>query len=370
MSPHRIWERYMQCYDYLNGADFYRQGIADLVQAIGPQSGMKILDAGAGTGNLTLAMKQKGAHVVALDFAVSALNRCLEKDPTAHIVRASLEEPLPLESETFDAVCCASVLFALEKEGCRLAVREFLRLLKPGGSLVVTVAAPEKKSATLLKAHLQVVSKTSGRLRAAFRVLRDLPAMAKVLYYNRLLQRQPDWQGYHRFEVEELRELLEESGFERVEIGRTCGNAFFLATGRKPAAAAPCEAIRSRVFAFMDDLQAMDPRRLRRWFGENSQIWIPPAGPVEGSRRILALFRAMFRKYAELKWDVTQIFPVSRSTVVFETTTRGTRRDTGPYQNRALTIMEFGEGEEIVRLSDFFKDTVVLQDMPSAIAAD
>ena len=119
-----------------------------------------------------------------------------------------------------------------------------------------------------------------------------------------------------------------------------------------------------RVRDFMRDIEARDWRRLRHWFTDKSWVWLPPAGPVVGVGRILALFRSIFRRYAELEWEVSRFYPVSSSTIIYETVSwgslKGSDGDT-PYRNSIITVLEFDLQGKIERLSDYFKDTTAFQ---------
>ena len=57
---------------------------------------------------------------------------------------------------------------------------------------------------------------------------------------------------------------------------------------------------RERCIAFMQDLESCDLERLKPWFVEESVLWVPPTAPIEGQRRILAMFRIIFRMYSKL----------------------------------------------------------------------
>ena len=242
--PHLdLWDGYMRAYDFLTEVEGYNRSLQDIMAATGPRRGMRVLDAGSGTGNLSLALKAQGCEVVSCDFSANALAAHRAKDPEACLVQASLEEALPFTDGQFDAVCCASVLFALTRQGCRCAVREFHRVLRPGGRLVLTERAPDQRNHHLIGLHFRGLARRLGVLRGALRGLMDLPSMAKVLYYNRRLRSLPDWQGYHSFTEEELRELLGSAGFENAQTCRTYGGLFFLVKAHKPGAAKPKEAV-------------------------------------------------------------------------------------------------------------------------------
>lgn len=245
MSHFEIWEAYMRNYDFLTHVDSYTRNIQDVAAAVafprllregaegGVGSAMRILDAGSGTGNLSIALKEKGAQVVSCDFSPSALKKHLAKDQQANTLQASLEEPLPLADKEFDAVCCASVLFTLTERGCRLALREFSRVLKPGGQLVVTVPAPNQRNGNLIGLHFGGLMKKRGVLSGIARGLSHLPALARILYYNRKLGKLPDWQGFHRFSEAELRRCIAAAGFADLAVERTYGNRFLLVTAIK-----------------------------------------------------------------------------------------------------------------------------------------
>lgn len=234
MTSYEIWNQYMKCYDFLANVGSYVRNLEDIVVACGPHRDRRILDAGSGTGNLSIALHRKGARVKSFDFSPEAISVHLQKDPSADVCQGSLEEPLPFPAESFDVVCCASVLFALSREGCQLALKEFRRVLAPGGQLVVTVAGPSKRNSVLLYKHLATSIRAYGWIGGLKQIARTMPSLVRVLYYNRKLQELPDWQGYHRFTPNELRAYIVTAGFEEPRIQTTYGNSFLLAHARVP----------------------------------------------------------------------------------------------------------------------------------------
>jgi SAM-dependent methyltransferase len=92
---------------------------------------LRVLDAGAGEGALSDALRRRGYRVIATD-----------RDPTGFrphaipFVRADLNAPFPFATGSFDAVVSAEVLEHLENP--HHLAREFARILRPGGTLVVT----------------------------------------------------------------------------------------------------------------------------------------------------------------------------------------------------------------------------------------
>lgn len=131
-----------------------------------------------------------------------------------------------------------------------------------------------------------------------------------------------------------------------------------------PQSSADCEVSiedrdsnRQRVVAFVRDLQSKDLERLGRWFTESSRVWIPPSKPVVGRKRILALFRAIFRMYSDLNWEIERVYCIDGSTAIFALKSWGVFRTEKTYQNAILTLIQFDRAGKIDYLSDYVKDT-------------
>jgi hypothetical protein len=112
---------------------------------------------------------------------------------------------------------------------------------------------------------------------------------------------------------------------------------------------------------FMCDLASRDVKNLEKWFHEKSVLWMPPSEPVEGQRRILTLFRLIFRMYTDLNWKVTEYNVVSPTRVIYLSDSWGTIGKGVPYKNHILTIVDFNADGQIDFLSDYFKDTAIFQ---------
>lgn len=233
MSQLALWNDYMKSYDLLTEIGAYRQSQADILERARPGFGIRVLDAGSGTGNLSIAMKQAGALVVSCDFSSSAIAIHRKKDPLAETHELSLEETLPFQNQTFDRVCCASVLFALSREGCGNALCEFQRVLRSGGRLVITVPSRAASVRHLLKLYLRSCVQRYGVFRGVGHGLHCIPALWKIAGCNARLMRMPDWEGVHFFEAAELKTLLQAAGFTGVITETTYGGGFLIATAEK-----------------------------------------------------------------------------------------------------------------------------------------
>ena len=103
----------------------------------------RVLDAGCGTGfNLGWLRRQYGANVTGIDIYPDGL-RFSQSRGESNLVRGDVSE-LPFRPESFDLVTSFDVLSHVAgEEARRRALTEFLRVLRPGGGLLIRVAAHE-----------------------------------------------------------------------------------------------------------------------------------------------------------------------------------------------------------------------------------
>ena len=112
-----------------------------------------------------------------------------------------------------------------------------------------------------------------------------------------------------------------------------------------------------KVTSFMEDLNSLDISNLQKWFNEESKIWIPPAKEITGASRILALFRAIFRRYEKIEWTASEIFNLGNNRFFYETISVGNMKGGVAYTNNICTVISFTESGKIKYLSDYFKNT-------------
>lgn len=92
----------------------------------------KVLDVPAGEGALALRLKNLGFEVACCDLYTEIF-----KLADAEILRGNLDAQLPFENKSFDTVVCVEGLEHIENPAN--AMREFARLLKNNGTLIVSV---------------------------------------------------------------------------------------------------------------------------------------------------------------------------------------------------------------------------------------
>jgi ubiquinone/menaquinone biosynthesis C-methylase UbiE len=116
------------------------------------RAGMRVLDAGCGNGrHLCESFRTSGVEVVGVDLNREDLSKAGEmlslmagEEKRRWIVAQADVTGLPFADGSFDVVICSEVLEHIEDN--RAAVAELVRVLMPGGNLVVTVPSfwPER----------------------------------------------------------------------------------------------------------------------------------------------------------------------------------------------------------------------------------
>jgi tellurite methyltransferase len=114
------------------------------------EPGMRILDAGCGSGRNLVYFLLEGFNVYGVDTSrdaiaqVRSLARTLAPHLPAENFRVESVERLPFEDEIFDAVLSSAVLhFARDETQWRAMLLEMWRVLKPGGIFFARLASSD-----------------------------------------------------------------------------------------------------------------------------------------------------------------------------------------------------------------------------------
>jgi 2-polyprenyl-3-methyl-5-hydroxy-6-metoxy-1,4-benzoquinol methylase len=161
-----------------------------------------LLDAPAGQGALA-------ARLIAAGFEVSCCDLYPEifRLPGVEIKQGDLNRDLPYDNESFDYVTCLEGLEHIENP--QQAIREFARLLRPDGHLIVSVPNIlniEERLKWLIygyTSHFKPITRAqAARLRAEYDNREEIAAHVNPIGYS------------------ELRYVLEKHGFEIVRVHR------------------------------------------------------------------------------------------------------------------------------------------------------
>ncbi|HLW95864.1 MAG TPA: class I SAM-dependent methyltransferase [Solirubrobacteraceae bacterium] len=113
-----------------------RRIIDELISGLKLGSGAQILDAGCGSGRNMIDLAELGT-VTGVEISDASVERARQRD-VGEVLQCSLTD-LPLPSDAFDVAVCLDVIEHVEDE--QGALGEMLRVVRPGGSLVITVPA-------------------------------------------------------------------------------------------------------------------------------------------------------------------------------------------------------------------------------------
>ena len=244
-----FWDLYSRVYDSVYRLMPYRKLLWDTYQALDLEPGMRVLDAGCGTGNFEHFVHQKNPPSVcidAIDFSAAMLAVASKKNADLGNVEFScgdLSGPLPYPDASFDRVLSINVLYALPDPDSTM--RELLRVLKPGGVIVVTSPAPEFAVAALVLDHFRRVKNIWGAWRRVVTVATSVgifavSGIAQWALNNFVINRREADGAYHSLDSEEFSDLLRRcipDGVGEFVVGRALADQNIFATAVKTMAA-------------------------------------------------------------------------------------------------------------------------------------
>ena len=105
-----------------------------VLKEVDPKPGQVVLDLAAGTGSSSIVFLKPGVRVIASDFSNGMLEVGRQRHPELEFVFADAMK-LPFENNSMDAVTISFGLRNVEKP--KIALQEMLRVLKPGGKVVI-----------------------------------------------------------------------------------------------------------------------------------------------------------------------------------------------------------------------------------------
>lgn len=139
-----MWNLYSCVYDFLpRYFRSYQRLLADVISSVEANvpKGGRVLDSGCGTGNFSVGLGLRGYEVVGMDISNAMLERARLKKKKAGLENVEFKEwdiekgLAPYPDANFDCVISVHALYTLREP--EAAVREYLRVLKPSGHLIM-----------------------------------------------------------------------------------------------------------------------------------------------------------------------------------------------------------------------------------------
>ncbi len=246
----QFWDAYSKYYDCVYRLMPYRKLLWDAYDSLQLEAGMRVLDAGCGTGNFEHFIATKDMPPVcvdAVDFSPEMLRRARAKCASLDFVsfsQADLNGKLPFDDDTFDRVVSINVLYALRDWDTTVA--ELIRVLKPEGRMVLTSSLPDFRVGPLLSDHVRRIGNIWGTRRRASAVWDTCKAVAttglgSAVMNVFVIDRRESKGEYYSPDEASLTEFLgrhRSTGLETFDIGRSMADQNFLATVVKSCATA------------------------------------------------------------------------------------------------------------------------------------
>jgi len=134
------WAKHFRHYDFFqNSLSWYRDTIKFHLRAVERKE--KILDTGAGSGNLSMELEKHKHSVTAVDSEINALDILKNKSQSIEIFCVSVEK-MPFDNESFDAV--TSMFLLPFVDDVKSYFSEVNRVLRSGGVFSISAWSPEQ----------------------------------------------------------------------------------------------------------------------------------------------------------------------------------------------------------------------------------
>jgi SAM-dependent methyltransferase len=183
--PQLLWNLYARCYDRITGLLPYQEMLDEVVTALEVRPGMRVLDAGCGTGALAerLAAAHPEIELVAADLSPSMLKRARARrvwPASFTFVEGNIDDVLASDERGFDGIASVNVIWTLPDP--QTTFNRMTARLRDGGRMVHATPSWRFRAHAIVWQHLR-----GHRGWARLRALGGLPVLALAGLLNLVL---------------------------------------------------------------------------------------------------------------------------------------------------------------------------------------
>jgi ubiquinone/menaquinone biosynthesis C-methylase UbiE len=142
----------------------HSENVKKIFNSIGENQDQVILDAGCGIGNFLVLLSKKCKYIYGFDISNESINICKKRIQEENIKNASVQVAslmnIPLSDKSINKIICFSVLHYLTGEETVLSLKEFKRVLKDDGSIIINFvngSSPWGLSTKLIRIVRQII---------------------------------------------------------------------------------------------------------------------------------------------------------------------------------------------------------------------
>ncbi|MFA5197461.1 MAG: methyltransferase domain-containing protein [Patescibacteria group bacterium] len=184
--------------------------VAKTIEKMQIKPGSKVLDLGCGNGRVIDVLKKYSVVYTGLDISKNLIKLAQKKYPEERFIVGDLLKT-PFSDKEFDCVLSLATLHHIPSSEQRLnALKEIYRILKPGGTTLVTVWYFWDDPAFKKQIDQETLAQKAGKSRLDYG---DFLKPWKDSKGNILIERY-----FHAWEKSEMKELLEITGFCNIRL--------------------------------------------------------------------------------------------------------------------------------------------------------
>lgn len=229
-----FWDNYHYIYDrFIRSSPTYNQMITNIISYLNSEKNIKILDAGCGTGYLSSKLSEIGYDVYSVDYSKNALDILSKRVNGAKIYHADLSKELFFNDNMFDEIVCVNALYSIGTQSINSVMAEFYRILKKGGTIVVTDPKKNFSNFKIFLSDLNLLKRNEGLFFTGYFLIKNLSVYIRLFFYNKTIDKNARNNIYNFFDERQYNDLFESCGFTVISIKHEYANQNLLVIAKK-----------------------------------------------------------------------------------------------------------------------------------------